>query len=254
MFLIALASDSLLCQSFHAQAESQASFNMALSALSKEKNSQILQLRKEIKLLKGQLKTWEKFSAESGSEDNFSDKKLWNLGVPMSRTTNYDLERSLEDRNLVTNNTVPKRIDDYNPFDQSKSLSVVVDQPKPMTDSEATVFEAEAAKSVNASNSKLLEQSLFDKSEEMSTSTAAENQMTATLSASVYQIKIVLNDFRANDLVLIEFDQLSGHYKLISVANTPYFLHEGCYERLGIDLQSKAGRRIVKLSINSVKF
>merc|ERR1712004_77012 len=106
---------------------------------------------------------------ESGGEDNFTDRQLWNLGTPMSRTV--ELESSQEFNMRQKSRTLPRLDQRLNvgpfggsqeliqstnladrfsrSFDQSKSVSVVVSQPKPMTDSEATLFEAEGTTSVS---------------------------------------------------------------------------------------------------------
>ena len=39
------------------------------------------------------------------------------------------------------------------------------------------------------------------------------------------QIKIAVNDFKRNDLVLVLYDEFSTQYRIFSVTNTPYFLH-----------------------------
>ena len=39
------------------------------------------------------------------------------------------------------------------------------------------------------------------------------------------QIKIAVNDFRPNDLILVLYDESSAHYRIFSITNTLYFLH-----------------------------
>ena len=58
--------------------------------------------------------------------------------------------------------------------------------------------------------------------------TASMQQHSTIVNTSVgipTQIKIAVNDFRPNDLILVLYDESSTHYRIFSITNTPYFLN-----------------------------
>ena len=194
-------------------------------------------------MLQVKLKLLEKSESESSTGEASLEQSLRTLGAPMDRSVTSEMDAGGEvdskQRNkwkeLASESIIVNRIH------HSQSMSVVISQPKPLTDSVGTALvHCDVTKSVNVSSCRDNSKSTLLSTNLSAPGTSPPMQQPQSLVLPI-QIKIALNDFRANDLVLIEFDSPSGHYRLFSVTNTPYFLHEECYERLGVNTQSSPG-------------
>ena len=216
---------------------------MALNALAKEKNVEIVKLRREVKIIQVKLKLLEKSESESSTGEASLEQSLRTLGAPMDRSVTSEMNAAGEvdskQRNKWEELALESKI--VNRIHHSQIMSVVISQPKPLTDSVGTALvHCDVTKSVNVSSCGDNSKSTLLSTNLSPPGTSPPMQQPQSLVHPI-QIKIALNDFRANDLVLIEFDSPSGHYRLFSVTNTPYFLHEDCYERLGVNTQSRPG-------------
>ena len=218
----------------------QASFNLALSALSKEKNGEIVKLRDEVKKLKEELEVLRGSVKDSASQESVAEILSHGCNSGANATEAHGNERPLppqvgvkniegsEERRESQLETLP-----LPNLEEAHLSTVVSSSPSKLYQDN---LQGSVADSVHL-NKSTIEASTVDESLQIDSNSearGAKSSLTVNQRCIGLKMRIALNEFTTNDLVLLVYDLSCGHYKLFSVTSTPYFLHEDCYSQLGV--------------------